>query len=153
MLQHSEHEGEMGHTYHQLRFHVVFSTKNRMLWISSELQEPLYQYMTGIVVQEGGTMIRIGGMPDHVHLLIRLKPSQLVSDLVKAVKGGSSRWVSDRYQDDFQWQPGYAVFSVSPSNSRAVARYIERQEIHHRDRTFDQELRWLTEQCDTDPLE
>ena len=141
----------MGHTYHQLQFHIVFGTKQRQPWIVPEIQESLYRYITGVVGREGGKLVRIGGVADHVHLLVRLKPNLAVSDLTQVVKGASSRWISSEFEPSFQWQPGYGAFSVSPSKIDAVARYIERQEIHHRSRSFEEEFRWLLEEHGLDP--
>ena len=141
----------MGHTFHQLRFHIVFGTKERQPWITSEVQDPLYRYIAGIVTREGGTLIQIGGVADHIHILVGLKPSLAISDLVQIVKGASSRFVSTEFERPFQWQPGYGAFTVSPSKADAVARYIERQEFHHQNRTFDDEFRWLLQEHGIDP--
>lgn len=80
-------------------------------------------------------------MPDHVHILLRLKPAVAIADLVQHVKGGSSKWVHDEgLCPDFAWQSGYAAFSVSESKEGTVRSYIGRQETHHRRKTFKEEL-------------
>lgn len=137
----------MPNTYHQLRYHIVFGTKLRSRWIDEDLQDPLYRFIRGIIESEGGHMIAINGMPDHIHILSGLKPTVAVSRFLKQIKGSSSHWVNQEFDRDetFGWQEGYAAFSVSPSRVGAVRQYIRNQEEHHRKRSFGQELRWLIE--------
>ena len=135
----------MPNTFHCMRNHIVFSTKYRLPMITKDLRDLLYAYIRGIVNNEGGFLIEIGGMPDHVHILAGLKPAVAVAHLLKQVKGSSSRWVNqlpDR-EDKFGWQEGYAVFSVSESRVEAVRQYIRNQEKHHRTISFRDELAWL----------
>ncbi len=96
--------------------HLVFSTKQRSPFIDAGLSAELYPYMAGIVRQKGATLLALGGMPDHVHALLRLKADLRLSDLVRALKAGSSKWVHERPErlPEFGWQTGYAAFSVSP---------------------------------------
>ena len=126
----------MAHTYHQLRYHLVFATHHRRPLIDKHLQEALYRYIRGAISGEGGHLIEIGGMPDHVHILAGLKPSIAISRFLKQIKGGSSFWVNqERPQTEtFGWQKGYGAFSVSPSRVDAVRRYIQDQEKHHHTR-------------------
>ena len=114
-------------TYHNLRYHIVFATKHRLPMITPDLKDRLYSYVGSIVNDEGGFMIDIGGMPDHVHILAGLKPSVSVSHLLKQVKGSSSSWVNrlPGRTDKFGWQVGYSAFSVSESRVAAVRRYIK----------------------------
>ena len=107
--------------------------------------------MVGVVTREGGTSIQIGGVADHVHLFLSLKPNLAISEMVQKVKGSSSRWVSTEFEPAFQWQPGYGAFTVSPSKADAVVKYIQRQEHHHQNRTFDDEFRWLLQEHGIDP--
>ncbi|HKI03800.1 MAG TPA: IS200/IS605 family transposase [Thermoanaerobaculia bacterium] len=132
----------MAGTFSRLLYHVVFSTKQRAPFIDPKLCPELYPYMEGIVRRQGGWLLALGGMPDHVHVLLRLKPDMPVSDLVRHVKGGSSKWVHDQegLSPEFAWQLGYAVFSVSESKESAVRAYIRTQENHHRRATFKEEL-------------
>jgi putative transposase len=122
--------------------HIVFSTKKRAPLIDAALSADLYPYMAGILRQKGGTLHALGGMPDHVHVLLRLKADLKLSDLVRALKAGSSKWLHERPQPvpEFAWQTGYAAFSVSQSKEAAVRSYILHQEDHHRQVSFEQEL-------------
>jgi len=122
--------------------HVVFSTKHRSPFIDSALSAELYPYMAGIVRQKGSTLLALGGMPDHVHALLRLKADLRLSDLVRALKAGSSKWVHEKPDriPEFGWQTGYAAFSVSQSVEAKVRSYILNQEGHHRRANFEQEL-------------
>jgi putative transposase len=122
--------------------HVVFSTKKRAPFIDTALRADLYPYMAGIVRHKGGTLHALGGMPDHVHALIRLKADIRLSDLVRALKAGSSKWLHEKPQPvpEFSWQKGYAAFSVSHSKEATVRSYILRQEAHHRKVRYEDEL-------------
>jgi putative transposase len=137
----------MATTFANLIYHIVFSTKNRIPSIGPEIREPLYQYMGGILRGEGGILLEIGGMPDHVHILAKMKPSMAPAEIVKKVKGGSSKWLNERPDRSgrFEWQAGYAAFSVSASLVETVRRYIRRQEEHHREISFRDELITLLE--------
>jgi len=134
----------MPRTYARLCFHIVFATKRRTPWILPELARELYPFVAGIVGDQGGLLLAIGGMPDHVHLLVDLRPHPSVAVVVKAIKGSSSRWINEdgRASDHFAWQEGYAAFSVSPSVLERVRTYVLNQEQHHLKSTF------LTEQRD-----
>lgn len=132
----------MPQTYTQILLHIVFSTKDRAATITPQIREPLYPYMGGIVRHEGGVLHVVGGMPDHVHMLIGWRPDITLSALMQKVKGGSSKWLHETIPDSdaMRWQGGYSAFSVSKSNESAVRAYIERQVEHHRTRSFKEEL-------------
>ena len=131
----------MGSTLSDLLYHVIFSTKHRVPIISTALSHELYSYMAGIVNGEGGKMLLVGGAEDHVHGLIKLKPSQTLSTVVQKLKGHSSKWLnkSKKIEGRFSWQSGYAAYSVSRSLFPAVCRYIENQAEHHRKLSFEDE--------------
>ena len=103
--------------------------------------------MSGIVRQKGSTLLALGGMPDHVHILFRLKADTRLSDLLRDLKAGSSKWIHEKKDPmpEFKWQQGYAAFSVSPSNEAKVKAYILNQEAHHRKKSFKEELVELLE--------
>lgn len=129
----------MPQSFASLTYHVIFSTKDRRPLIESSYADDLYAYIGGIVRDVGGTLLTIGGMPDHVHLLMGLGRDGSMSAVMREVKAGSSRRL--RMKDrSFGWQDGYAAFTVSYSNTATVQRYIERQAEHHRSRTFEEEF-------------
>ena len=135
--------------------HVVFSTWRRTPFIDAALQSDLYPYMAAILRQKGATLIALGGMPDHVHILLRLKADQKLADIVRATKAVSSKWIHERPESipAFAWQEGYAAFSVSVSQEAMVRSYILNQEAHHRRAKFEEELMELLKkhQIDFDP--
>ncbi len=107
----------------------------------------MYSYIGGIIRGEGGTLLEIGGMSDHVHLLTKLKPTKSVSELLNRIKAKASKWVNEEKvtMRKFGWQDGYAAFSVSESQIASVRRYIRDQEKHHRRQSFQEEFRALLE--------
>jgi putative transposase len=131
----------MANTFAQIIIQVVFAVQGRYNLIRSEHKDELQKYMTGIVSGQNNKLIAINNMPDHFHLLIGLRPDQALSDLVAAIKAGSSgfinrqRWMMGR----FTWQEGFGAFSYSRSQLPIVIRYIQNQERHHAKKTFRQE--------------
>jgi len=117
--------------------HCVFSTKNRAASISDS--NALARYIGGVAKAKSIPLIIAGGTANHVHLLLALPASMTLAHAVQVLKGNSSRWLNQQ-QDEFAWQEGYSAFSVSPTNKRAVMRYIANQEEHHRKTSFDDEL-------------
>jgi len=134
-------------TYSQILLHIVFSTKGREPWISPEIADRLYPFIGGIIRAERGVLLAIGGVEDHVHLLVRWRPDGSISDLMRTSKARSSRWVHETYPAvrEFAWQEGYAVFSVSRSQEEVVKGYIARQREHHAAEDFKSELLKLLE--------
>lgn len=126
----------MPHTYVQNLLHVVFSTKDRGKLIPLNFRSKLWAFMAGVCHKEQIYIHQIGGMEDHVHLLIQLPPTLSLSDAILEIKTSSSRWMGKK----FAWQRGFAAFSVSASNKNAVVRYIQTQDTHHKKRTFDEEF-------------
>jgi putative transposase len=135
----------MGHTYANLEYHIVTSTKGRAPTIHTEMRPRLDSYIGGIVREQGGTLLSAGGVEDHSHWLVSAKPDIAPSDLVRAIKAGSSGWLRETFPNlrDFRWQAGYSIFSVSRSREDAVRRYIDGQTKHHKTQTFLEELRAL----------
>ncbi len=126
--------------------HLVYSTKHREPWIISDVQDGLYAYQAGIYRKLDCPAIVIGGVADHVHALFSLSKNIALAEIVEEVKKSSSKWMKSAKgsgNKDFQWQAGYSAFSVSQSNVPQVRTYIQRQEAHHRRRTFQDELRAL----------
>jgi putative transposase len=138
----------MSSTYSSLHYHLVFGTKNREPWIDPQWRTRLHEYLGGTVHGLGGIPEAIGGMADHVHLLVGLKPTHGVADFMRELKKASSVWVHDEMRlGSFVWQEGYAAFTVSPSARDQVRGYIATQEEHHRKRSFREELIELLEKC------
>jgi putative transposase len=137
----------MSGTYTKLLYHLVFSTKNRTPMISERVRDDLYSYIGGIIRGEGGDLLGIGGMPDHVHLLTKFKPTKSVSEMLNRIKAKSSKWFNEQKRGvrKFGWQDGYAALSVSQSGVPAVNRYIQNQEDHHRRQSFHDEFIALLE--------
>jgi REP element-mobilizing transposase RayT len=129
-------------TYSQLLLHIVFSTKSRYPWITSDIADRLYPYLAGVVRAEKGTLHDVGGVQDHVHIYLRWRPDGSVSDLMRTLKARSSRWLHIEFPSlrDFAWQEGYSAFSVSKSQEQAVKRYIAGQAEHHEKQDFKSEL-------------
>ncbi len=134
----------MSNTHTNLLFHIVYSTKYRRSTIQDE-RERLYEYIGGIIREQKGTLIEIGGMPDHVHILAKLSPTIAVSDALRIVKANSSKWFNETFQPNtpFTWQRGFGAFSVSHSNVQQVTQYIRNQESHHTKLSFQDEFRLL----------
>ncbi len=131
----------MASTLTNLLYHLVFSTKGRVPLITDEIREPLYRYIGGIIRNQRGILLEIGGVADHVHLLARFPAGKSVSDMLRDVKSDSSEWINqERRHGRFAWQTGYGAFTVSQSQVGAVRRYIDRQEDHHRHTSFKEEL-------------
>ncbi len=131
----------MSSTYASLNIHIVFSVKHRAPAIEKEWIHRLHDFIGGIVRGLHAQPIAIGGIADHVHLLIALKPTHCVADVVRDIKRSSSNWIAQTMQcEGFRWQDGYAVFSVSPSMLASVETYIANQAEHHKIRDFKDEL-------------
>jgi putative transposase len=123
--------------------HLVFSTKYREPLILPSHRDRVFDYLGGTLAALDCPPVRIGGTADHVHLLFVLAKTLSVSKVVEEVKKESSKWAKQHVHSDFYWQSGYGAFSVSPSNADAVQVYIENQEEHHRERSFQDEFREL----------
>ena len=132
----------MAGSYTNLLFHLIFSTKNRSPLIAESVEGDLHGYLGGIIRGEGGVLLEIGGMPDHVHLLARFKADASVAQMVRKIKAPSSKWMNERpdARERFEWQIGYGAFSVSESRVPAVRRYLRNQKEHHKRVSFRDEL-------------
>ncbi len=135
----------MASTYTNLHIHVIFATKGRAPTIAPEWRSDLHAYLGGTVRGLGAVPLAIGGVADHVHLLVGIKATQPVADLVREIKKASSAWASERWRD-FAWQTGYAAFSVGPSKIARIRAYVETQEKHHRMLSSAEELRMLLDE-------
>ena len=131
----------MANTYSQIYLQVVFAVEGRQNFIQKRNKEELHKYITGIVTERGQKLLAVHCMPDHTHVLIGLKPSVALSDVVRDVKNASTnfvnrtKWVAGR----FSWQEGFGAFSYGHSQLTGIINYIKDQEQHHASRTFRQE--------------
>ncbi len=131
----------MPNTYTQIYIQIVFAVKGRQNLIAKRNREELHKYITGIVNNREQKMLAIFAMPDHIHLLIGMKPNISLSDLVRDIKAGSSKYINDNkwVNEKFNWQEGYGAFSYSKSQIDNVINYILNQEEHHKVKTFKEE--------------
>jgi REP element-mobilizing transposase RayT len=134
----------MPHSYSCNWQHIVFSTKERRRLIRSELQSNLWPYIASVAKNHGMHPFAIGGIEDHVHILLTIPATKDIAKAVQEIKSNSSRWMREHVKL-FQWQEGYGSFSVSKSSVSAVAKYIGRQGEHHRKITFEEEFIALLE--------
>ncbi len=131
----------MANTYTQIYIQVVYAVRGRANLIRKEWKDELHKYITGIVRNENHKLIAINSVPDHIHMLIGLKPDTALSDLVRDVKANSSRFVNEKkwVRGKFNWQEGFGAFSYSHSELDTVVKYIQNQEKHHSKKTFREE--------------
>jgi putative transposase len=134
----------MPSTHLSLHYHIIFSTKERRALIRDPAR--VHAYLGGVVRSLDGVPLEIGGVKDHVHLLVGLNATHRVADVLRSIKGESSRWIHEELGERmFGWQEGYSAFTVSRSLLPTVRRYVQRQERHHRTRSFADEYRELLE--------
>ncbi len=128
----------MPHTYSQIYYHIVFAVKGRRALLPKAHRNEIYRYISGIVSKRGQKLLSIGGVGDHVHILLSTQPSIAVSDLVRDIKAGSSGFINDKswIVGRFSWQEGFGAFSFSRRDLSTIAHYVERQEEHHAKRKF-----------------
>jgi putative transposase len=128
----------MANTYTQIHIQVVFSVRDRDCIIKRFWKNELYQYITGIIQNHDHKVLAINGMPDHIHILFGMRPTQSLSDLMQDVKGDSSKWINKRgfVPGRFSWQEGFGGFSYGKSQIDNIIDYIKQQEIHHRRKSF-----------------
>lgn len=138
----------MADAFSKIYIHIVFAVRSRERLLQKPWRDNVFKYMTGIVEGKGQKPIIINGVVDHVHLLIDLKPSISVSELVRDVKNNSSKFVNENKwtPGKFQWQDGYGAFSISPSLLTKTYNYILTQEEHHHHTKFqDEYISWMKE--------
>lgn len=131
----------MANTYSQLYVQIVFAVKGRQNLISKNNKDEIYKYITGIITNHKQKLIVINGMPDHIHILVGIKPDISLSDLVRDIKSNSSKFINEQkwINGKFEWQTGFGAFSYGHSQLANVIKYIENQEEHHKTKTFREE--------------
>lgn len=126
-----------------LLVHLVFSTKNRTPYLQDDLANVMHAYLGAVLRDLECPALSINGMSDHVHILFNLSRTESVAGVVKRIKSSSSAWIKKKsvQLDAFQWQSGYGAFSIGQSQLDDLRSYIERQQEHHKTRTFEDEFR------------
>ena len=133
----------MSQSLSNVLLHIIFSTKNRQPFIDSRLEPELHAYLTTICASHGSYVHKIGGLEDHIHLLVTLPRTLTISNLLEELKKNSSKWIKAKganYQE-FLWQKGFGAFSVSMSQCPAVSTYISNQKEHHKNQSYQDEFR------------
>lgn len=122
--------------------HCVFATKRRERWLSADLRERLWPYLAGIARENDIRAVAIGGVEDHVHLLVSLPSTMTIAKAMQLLKGNSSKWIHETFPHmrAFAWQGGYGAFSIGVSGVEATTQYIKQQEEHHRKVSFRDEF-------------
>ena len=135
----------MAQSLSKVLLHIIFSTKNREPWLDSNVRPRMHAYLATICRDAGADFVRVGGVSDHVHVVTTLARTLSQAQLIEEIKKASSKWVKalDARYRGFFWQRGYAAFSVSPSQLDSVLEYVNKQQEHHRTRTFQEEYREL----------
>ena len=131
----------MPHSYTNLLVHVVFGTKNREPLLTEALRPGVLQFLTGGIREFKGIPLEVNGRPDHVHLLIKIRPDLRLSELLRDIKARSSGWIHHTFPglQHFAWQAGYGAFSVDPISVEMIRNYIRNQEQHHQNESFESE--------------
>ncbi len=132
----------MPHSYVNLLYHIVFSTKDRQPLITETHETRLYEYIGGTIRGLGGIALQINGVADHVHVLAKLRQDKALSDVLRDLKANASGWLHDVFPElkQFAWQNGYGAFTVSATQVEAVRRYIANQKTHHQQQSFEDEF-------------
>jgi REP element-mobilizing transposase RayT len=128
-------------THHGILLHVVFSTKYRKPLLDDVWRDDLFAYIGGTVRDHKATLLKSGGIEDHIHLLLRIHPQFAISKTIQLLKSNSSKWINEEQKTttEFRWQRGYGAFSVSQSMTETVKQYIANQREHHRRQSFEDE--------------
>ena len=142
----------MADTYTKIYVHVIFTVQGKQNLVSQQNKDELYKYITGIVQNKKQKVIAINGMPDHIHILIGIKPDIALSDLIRDVKANASSFINEKRWviGKFSWQEGFGAFSYSHSQLDSVANYIRNQEEHHSRKTFREEYLELLKKFDVE---
>ncbi|HEX5221910.1 MAG TPA: IS200/IS605 family transposase [Verrucomicrobiae bacterium] len=133
----------MGSTFLSLHYHIVFSTKERRPFIKPAWRTHLHEYLGGTIRGWGGVPKMVGGVEDHVHLLVGLRATHCLANFMQELKKASSVWAAEKHEQTFSWQEGCAAFTVSWTHIEMVRQYIARQEEHHRQTDYVAELEQL----------
>lgn len=130
----------MAHTYISQLVHVVFSTKSRRDLIPENNLDEVWRYLAGIARKNGFKAIAIGGTQNHAHALLSLPETVPLSKAVQLMKGGSSKWIHEKFGREFAWQEAYGAFTIGVSQIEATVAYINAQIAHHQKASFEAEF-------------
>jgi REP element-mobilizing transposase RayT len=133
----------MPHTYTNLLVHIVFSTKGRYRFIRGEHEARLYEYIGGAIRGMRCVCLEIGGVEDHIHILVKLRPTLNVSKFLEELKPSVTKWARSIIHPKFEWQDGYGAFSVGESQIPSVRSYIRNQKEHHQNQMFEDEFKGM----------
>ncbi|MGH9782892.1 MAG: IS200/IS605 family transposase [Terriglobia bacterium] len=133
----------MAHSHICCLVHIVFTTVGRRPLIHSEMRERLHAYIGGIARENGMAALAVGGVSDHVHMLLSLSRTASVSKAVQLLKAGSSKWVNEKFagKGRFSWQEGFGAFSIGVAQRERTVAYIHAQAEHHKRASFAEEYR------------
>jgi len=142
----------MPNSYTQLYIHYIFAVKYRAAQIMPSWQKRLHLYICAVFNNHHHQIIQINSMPDHLHILTSVNPSESVSFIIQQVKSESSRWINENRlsRSRFAWQSGYAAFSYSKSQLKTVSLYIENQQLHHKTHSFLSEYKQFLQSFEVD---
>ena len=130
--------------------HLVFSTKGRKPSISTEIGEEVRSYLAGVLRNCGCSVVAVGGVEDHVHLLFAISRTITIAQIVEKVKTSSGKWAKEKFKIDLTWQAGYGAFSVGARELDQIATYVRNQELHHAKVSFQDEFRELLTEAGID---
>jgi len=130
------------HSFTSCLMHCVFATKERRALITPDLQTRLWPYLGGIARENKMTALAVGGVADHVHVLVSIPATLSVAKAIQLLKGNSSKWIHDTFKEHwiFEWQEGYGAFSIGISGVKDTVKYIQNQAEHHRKTSLKEEL-------------
>jgi len=131
------------HAFTNSLYHCVWSTKDRRPVLSPQIQSRLWPYLGGIARANKATALAIGGVNDHLHILISLPATLTISKAIQLLKGNSSKWLHEEFPElrAFSWQEGYGAFTIGMSGVPGTKNYIGKQAEHHKKKSFQEEFR------------
>ncbi|HEX4629955.1 MAG TPA: IS200/IS605 family transposase [Chthoniobacterales bacterium] len=130
------------HSFSSSLHHCIFATKAREPSLTPKVRDRLWPYLGGIARENAMKALAIGGVADHVHILLSLPATMSVAKAMQLLKGNSSKWIHETFSElrSFAWQEGYGAFSIGVSGVEETRAYIRSQEEHHRNRTYREEV-------------
>ncbi|MDI1232991.1 MAG: IS200/IS605 family transposase [bacterium] len=142
----------MSGTFSKIYIQIVFAVQGRRSLINQSWEDELYKYITGTITNKQQKLLAINGMPDHVHILIGMKPSCCLSDLVREIKKSSNDFICEKNfcRGNFNWQEGFGAFSYSPNDLNRVITYIQNQKTHHQKSMFKDEYHTMLSEFEID---